>query len=1227
MSSSAPSKKLLLSVVATLAMTFAASAQSTAKLTTGVSPTSSGSVSPSASTVTTGQVVTLTATASNGYVFKNWTLTDGASFLVANGADKAKTMITLAKDAVATAFFDALTIKAAITTSVTPDSSGAIDFSKSTIWVGGIYTATATAASGYRFANWTIANGTFYDYDSEMPAQGATAYENPVKFMVAGDAAFTAVFTAATSATLTMAVNPATLKTSATTPAVGTHAKNVGEWVKVTANSVSGYTFSNWSVSGDATIRDIYAKSTYVYLTGTAGATVTAVFTKDPGIYSSLNISSSPVTAGYVTGDLQMGDNVSVTKNTWYSVSVVPAQGTQFLNGEAVGYAFSGWTASEGVKVVPASAYPTTEQLVCVTGDKETLVANFTQIPVAKLTLDVLPDDSGAVYSANIDATLMKQYRYDMVSYQPKNQWFTIVALGNLGYRFEKWSISGEGSFIENSDSFETQAYLGGDATILATFTATSQCVLSLATNPAGAGYLSPDVSRQLVSAGNLYAVVAYPSYGYVFSGWEAKDGAVVYRDETGDSTTAYVVLSGDGSLTATFASATMVNMVVAADPAYGGVVTPSTSRSVPAGVRQSVAAAAHTGFEFVRWSIDDASSTIACDTAPNTYVFLSGTAATVNLTAQFQAVRMGVLTLTADPVEGTDGYYVSDSYDIGSGLYNWKFWPLGSYVVKLDKNYLIQAGSVTAAYEQTGWQNPTNGIVQAVPGLDGVYYLSISADCAVTGTFLKRTLVALTITVDPPAAGTVAYATTVIGGSGSFTSYQLVDSPMQLFEGEMIRIKALAANGFYFQKWIVTSGDATLFYDFSNDWECFNVADLSLTTNATITASFAAAVPEPVYLTMTGDATEFSAVGPALGKYRVHAGERYAIWTMPNPGYFFVRWAVDDDIKVVVDKASEWYTTVRLSGSGIVTPVFSRIVPELLVINNFDIAIDSSTHGTVKAADSIKADAALDGSLTLPDPAAVTTTIGVDGWKFQIAGGKWTKKTGKSGSVYTYKDDKVSAELSPADRTFSFSASKQDLLDVIDVSSSVIVHLSLGDSYSFSTAVDMDSKSSWKYKASAKADPIQSFQAQATRTYAADGTAVVTGNAAVNGQNLGAAPAGFTLSTTPVVMISTGAAWDITTSDKTQKGNKYTYKSGKTDAEKYTLSLDFADNAKWNFKSNGGTQAANIGWTDDVVVTLRYVNTSATGEESVIGETSHTIGAVTQAPIVRQCKMSYKKK
>ncbi len=267
-----------------------------------------------------------------------------------------------------------------VSTEVSPSAGGTTTISQTSVHYGDTTTLKATAKAGYTFSKWTFTGSPKITDGSAtsatvtiMPSQATTA---------------TAVFTA----------NTATVKyassTGGTVTNMGDNSVTYPDQVKSTATPNSGYTFSNWNVTGgtkgtdwdfatgDANSATIGIK---VYKKG-ATITATAIFTANAAV-----VNFTATEGGSVTN---AGNNTVTYPNTIKSTATA-----------AVSHNFTGWTITGGTlntdyKITAGSTSDTSITIQPITGKKITATANFT---IKKYTVTFVNWDGSklAAYSIN----------------------------------------------------------------------------------------------------------------------------------------------------------------------------------------------------------------------------------------------------------------------------------------------------------------------------------------------------------------------------------------------------------------------------------------------------------------------------------------------------------------------------------------------------------------------------------------------------------------------------------------------------------------------------------------------------------------------------------------------------------------------------------------------------------------------------------------------------------
>ena len=250
------------------------------QLTMDMAPTGAGSVTPApgAHAVAAETEIEIQADPADGYFFDKWVWVGTIGHVKVKGEYDPQTTVFLACDALVTADFKKIDQTATLALSVDAAERGATRpaVGAHTVPVGARNWIEAVPAPGYFFANWTVSGkGKITD-----PRSARTAV------VLSGDAVATASFAKmVTTATLTMAV--AQYNTACTTnPGEGEHIVAAGAWTEIEASPADGYHFVNWTVAGDADIKNPFAEQTEVALIG--NATLTANFALSPVAFVSL---------------------------------------------------------------------------------------------------------------------------------------------------------------------------------------------------------------------------------------------------------------------------------------------------------------------------------------------------------------------------------------------------------------------------------------------------------------------------------------------------------------------------------------------------------------------------------------------------------------------------------------------------------------------------------------------------------------------------------------------------------------------------------------------------------------------------------------------------------------------------------------------------------------------------------------------------------------------------
>ena len=186
-----------------------------------------------------------------------------------------------------------------ITVSASPTAGGTVT-GGGTFASGSSHTVTATANSGYTFANWT---------EGGSVVSTSASYT----FTLTGNVTLVASFTAnPVDYTITVSASPTA---GGTVTGGGTFASGSSHTVTATANS--GYTFVNWTEGGSV----VSTSASYTF-TLTGNVTLVANFTANPVDYT-ITVSATPTAGGTVTGGGTFASGsshtVTATANSGYT--------------------------------------------------------------------------------------------------------------------------------------------------------------------------------------------------------------------------------------------------------------------------------------------------------------------------------------------------------------------------------------------------------------------------------------------------------------------------------------------------------------------------------------------------------------------------------------------------------------------------------------------------------------------------------------------------------------------------------------------------------------------------------------------------------------------------------------------------------------------------------------------------------------------------------------------
>ena len=334
-------------------------------------PTAGGSVNvnPSKPTYQPGEQITITATPNSGYTFTGWT-----GDLTSNSTIET---LTVNSNLNIVGHFG----QAQYTFNATSGGNGTVSWepNKASYAAGEVITATATAAQGFTFANWT---------------GSVSSTVNPLVYTINGNAAVQANFVPIQFYTLTVTV-PSGGGTVTKEPDQATYAS--GTVVTLTAVPDTGKRFVQWGGAASGT-------EPTTTVTMTSNLAVTATFEDDlhPLMVTIIPLGAGNVSLNPAGGNYPAGTTVTMTATA------------------NPGYVFLGWGGAAG-----GTTNPTTVE---VPEGGTAVIANFEALGPFTLTVDPAGNGTGTV-----------QINPDKAEYS-WNETVTLTAVPGDGSVFAGWA-------------------------------------------------------------------------------------------------------------------------------------------------------------------------------------------------------------------------------------------------------------------------------------------------------------------------------------------------------------------------------------------------------------------------------------------------------------------------------------------------------------------------------------------------------------------------------------------------------------------------------------------------------------------------------------------------------------------------------------------------------------------------------------------------------------------
>nr|WP_320026900.1 InlB B-repeat-containing protein [uncultured Acetobacterium sp.] len=546
---------------------------------TSATPEAGGTVTPTQQ-VTIGNDATVTATPNEGYVFDGWY--EGEAQV---SEDESYTLTAVAADHNLTAQFE---LGANVTLTADPTTMDTlVTFTGDGLAQTGEHTITATLddadTDNYIFKGW------FSALTDDVPASTSETYT----FDLTADTSYIASYEE-NAFTVTAESEDAAQGTVTQT---GTSPYKLSDSVTVSATSLKGYSFTNWTDENNAVVSQT---ADYTFDV-TENTTVTANFEAEPSV-------TILVQCDYVEGGTVTSDDKDI-----------PETGLVATNGESVtlkaeekkDYEFEGWYEN-GKEVEKKDTYTFTAE------KDRTLVAAFSHKGIMALAFPD-PLEGGRVYKVYQTSETKDEFYMNAVPFN--------------GYEFVGWyDIAG----IKVCDTPEYDFVAYYSRVLFAKFKL-EQFAVNVSITPDGGGTVS---GAGTTDYGKAVTLTATPEAGYIFTGFMDATGNLLSSDAVYTFT-----LRAETDLTASFSPQTYTMTTTVNDPALGSVSNSGPDGVYPAGTAVSLQASPASGSQFVGWFENG-----QCVSQEPNYTFTA--TADRNLEADFSNEEF-VLTLMADPVTG----------------------------------------------------------------------------------------------------------------------------------------------------------------------------------------------------------------------------------------------------------------------------------------------------------------------------------------------------------------------------------------------------------------------------------------------------------------------------------------------------------------------------------------------------------------------------------------------
>ena len=364
-----------------------------------------------------------------------------------------------------------------------------------------------------------------------------------------------------------------------TSTGAGTFAQ--GSKVTVSAIPATGYTFTNWTDSGTATVAS--TSPNYQY-TMSGNRTLVANFAAVIAGNFAVNLSSNPAAGGITNGagSYNAGSTVAITTTP------------------NAGYSFVNWTEN-GIAVSTSSNF----QITALAANR-TFVANFSSVASSQFAV---------VLSSNpaLGGTTSGSGAFN------SGTSVTVVATQNIGYTFTNWIDVSTGTIASTSASYTF--VLSANRTLVANFAVNTYTLNTTAVN----GTVVNNPNQTTYNYGTTVQLTATGATGFTFTSWSG--------DATGSSNPLTVSMTANKNITANFTAGFTLNVTAV----NGTVVKNPNQTAYSSGTTVQLTATPNAGFTFTSWS-GDATGT----TNPLSIIMTANKNVTANFVAVTPAVALG---------------------------------------------------------------------------------------------------------------------------------------------------------------------------------------------------------------------------------------------------------------------------------------------------------------------------------------------------------------------------------------------------------------------------------------------------------------------------------------------------------------------------------------------------------------------------------------------------------